>query len=123
MSSQTLPDTIGILFNCDQKALKDSRVRSALSMAVDREYIASEILSGVYEPSSHQEFFDIVLGDPEGRDQGRENPENDGNMARAEKLLKARDRGEDRKIQGKRPGPEKGRGAFRCHLRKHSASF
>ena len=72
MSSQTLPDTIGILFNCDQKALKDSRVRSALSMAVDREYIASEILSGVYEPSSHQELFDTVSGEPDDRNQGTE---------------------------------------------------
>lgn len=98
MSSQTLPDTIGILFNCDQKALKDSRVRSALSMAVDREYIASEILSGVYEPSSHQELFDTVSGEPDDRDQGTEDQENNGNTARAAKLLKEAGYGEGKKF-------------------------
>ena len=98
MSSQTLPDTIGILFNCDQKALKDSRVRSALSMAVDREYIASEILSGVYEPSSHQELFDTVSGEPDDRDQGTENQENNGNIARAAKLLKEAGYGDGKKF-------------------------
>ena len=98
MSSQTLPDTIGILFNCDQKALKDSRVRSALSMAVDREYIASEILSGVYEPSSHQELFDTVSGEPDDRNQGTEDQENNGNTARAAKLLKEAGYGEGKKF-------------------------
>ena len=98
MSSQTLPDTIGILFNCDQKALKDSRVRSALSMAVDRQYIASEILSGVYEPSSHQELFDTVSGEPDDRDQGTEDQEDNGNTARAAKLLKEAGYGEGKKF-------------------------
>lgn len=98
MSSQTLPDTIGILFNCDQKALKDSKVRSALSMAVDRQYIASEILSGVYEPSSHQELFDTVLGEPDDRDQGTEDQEDNGNTARAAKLLKEAGYGDGKKF-------------------------
>ena len=98
MSSQTLPDTIGILFNCDQKALKDSRVRSALSMAVDRQYIASEILSGVYEPSSHQELFDTVSGEPDDRNQGTEDQEDNGNTARAAKLLKEAGYGEGKKF-------------------------
>ena len=60
--SQTTPDTIGIIFNCGQKALQDSRVRRALSMSVDRQYIASEILGGVYEPSSDQDFYENILG-------------------------------------------------------------
>ena len=79
--SRTTPDTIGILFNCGQEALQDSRVRRALSMAVDRQYIASEILGGVYEPSSDQDFYENILGtvqsgNPEEAGQDRIDTEN-----------------------------------------------
>ena len=67
-------------------------------MAVDREYIASEILSGVYEPSSHQELFDTVSGEPDDRNQGTEDQENNGNTARAAKLLKEAGYGEGKKF-------------------------
>ena len=48
----SLPDTMGICFNCRHEALADARVRRALSMSVDRTFIASEILQDVYLPES-----------------------------------------------------------------------
>ena len=87
--SRTTPDTIGILFNCEQEALQDSRVRRALSMALDREYIASEVLGGVYEPSSDQDFYGNLLGNGESgesveQDSGLEKDQ----LEEAKKLLK-----------------------------------
>ena len=87
--SRTTPDTIGILFNCEQEALQDSRVRRALSMALDREYIASEVLGGVYEPSSDQDFYGNLLGNGESgesveQDSGLEKDQ----LKEAKKLLK-----------------------------------
>ena len=87
--SRTTPDTIGILFNCEQEALQDSRVRRALSMALDREYIASEVLGGVYEPSSDQDYYGNLLGNGESgesveQDSGLEKDQ----LEEAKKLLK-----------------------------------
>lgn len=47
---QNIPDILGIGFNCKNKALSDPRVRRALSTAVDRTYIAEEILDRMYLP-------------------------------------------------------------------------
>ena len=87
--SRTTPDTIGILFNCEQEALQDSRVRRALSMALDREYIASEVLGGVYEPSSDQDFYGNLLGNGESGESGEQDAglEKD-QLEEAKKLLK-----------------------------------
>ena len=57
---QAVPDMLGMLFNCDHKALKDSRVRRALSAATDRGRISTEILGGTYQPTD--DFTDL-LGD------------------------------------------------------------
>ncbi len=50
VQKKSLPDTMGICFNCRHEVLGDSRVRKALSMAVDRTFIASTILQDVYQP-------------------------------------------------------------------------
>ncbi len=49
---KNLPDTMGICFNCRHEVLGDARVRKALSLAVDRAFIASTILEDVYQPES-----------------------------------------------------------------------
>lgn len=49
---KNLPDTMGIYFNCRHDVLGDARVRRALSMAVDRTFIATTILQDVYQPES-----------------------------------------------------------------------
>ena len=64
-------------------------VRRALSMALDREYIASEVLGGVYEPSSDQDFYGNLLGNGESgesveQDSGLEKDQ----LEEAKKLLK-----------------------------------
>ena len=50
IQQKTLPDTMGICFNCRHEVLGDARVRRALSMAVDRTFIASTVLQDVYLP-------------------------------------------------------------------------
>lgn len=49
---QTTGETMGLIFNCRQEALQDPRVRKALSLAADRELIASIILDGLYVPAA-----------------------------------------------------------------------
>lgn len=49
---KNLPDTMGICFNCRHQVLSDSRVRRALSLAVDRTFIAETILQDVYQPEA-----------------------------------------------------------------------
>ena len=60
-SEQTVPDMLGMLFNCNHEALKDARVRQALSIAADRRHISTDILGGVYLPAD--DFTDL-LKDP-----------------------------------------------------------
>ena len=57
-SEQTVPDMLGMLFNCNHEALKDARVRQALSIAADRRHISANILGGVYLPAD--DFTDIL---------------------------------------------------------------
>ena len=57
-SEQTVPDMLGMLFNCNHEALKDARVRQALSIAADRRHISTDILGGVYLPAD--DFTDIL---------------------------------------------------------------
>ena len=60
-SEQTVPDMLGMLFNCNHEALKDARVRQALSIVADRRHISTDILGGVYLPAD--DFTDL-LKDP-----------------------------------------------------------
>lgn len=66
---QTIPEITGIIFNCRQEALRDIRVRKALSLAVDREYAASVLLNDVYVPAAVSEKDTDA---EEGRNAGKE---------------------------------------------------
>lgn len=69
-------DTIGVCFNCRHEVLADAKVRRALSLAVDRSFIASTILQDIYQPQSG-------VGDSGNEDKGIKD-----NIPEAKKLLK-----------------------------------
>ena len=69
-------DTIGVCFNCRHEVLADAKVRRALSLAVDRSFIASTILQDIYQPESG-------VGDSGNEDKGIKD-----NIPEAKKLLK-----------------------------------
>lgn len=50
IQNRSLPDTMGICFNCRHEVLSDPLVRRALSLSIDREFIASTILQDAFLP-------------------------------------------------------------------------
>ncbi|HEY8527654.1 MAG TPA: ABC transporter substrate-binding protein [Acidimicrobiales bacterium] len=59
------PSSYGILLNTDEPPLDDVRVRRAISLAVNREEISEELLSGV-NPPSNQPFNEGYVGHDDG---------------------------------------------------------
>ena len=47
----TLLGTYYLSLNCELDQFKDARVRKALSLAIDREYVANTLMQGVYSPA------------------------------------------------------------------------
>ena len=76
LQKRNFSDTIGVCFNCRHEVLSDARVRRALSLAVDRSFIASTILQDIYQPESGD-------GNSDGEDKGIRD-----NIPEAKKLLK-----------------------------------
>ncbi|MDO5133974.1 MAG: ABC transporter substrate-binding protein, partial [Eubacteriales bacterium] len=93
--TQIVPDLLGILFNCNNEALGDMRVRRALSLAVDRAYLVSVILDGMYAPA--EDFTGILTGSAAAKTEDAESTkdasdgsgetERTGSFAEAKKLL------------------------------------
>ena len=77
LQKKSIPDTMGICFNCRNEALSDARVRRALSLVCDRTFIASTILQDVYLPEV-----------PEGGDGEEKQGDMQNHLSEAKKLLK-----------------------------------
>ena len=99
-SEQTVPDMLGMLFNCNHEALKDARVRQALSIAADRRHISANILGGVYLKKKSLEKaakllreagYKAELQDPEKKEgsQDPDHPEKSENAGESKETAKS----------------------------------
>lgn len=145
-SEQTVPDMLGILFNCNHEALKDARVRQALSIAADRRHISLEILGGVYLPTD--DFTDILTdsagssdggslfsadqgsagkGSADKRSADKASADKKKNLEKAEKLLREAGyktglQDQEKKENSEKQGKEKEFPALTCLAQKDSTA-
>ena len=50
---EPLMGTYYVTFNCNKEPFNDSKVREALSLAIDRKYVAGTIMQGTYSPATN----------------------------------------------------------------------
>lgn len=84
--------TYYISLNCELDMFKDARVRKALSLAVDRDYVANTLMQGIYSPAYN--FIPNSLADVNGNFADNANggkpyisPDYEANLAEAKRLL------------------------------------